>query len=154
MSTCTEISWPLDFQWSQLAARLLRCLHTSLFRLGWASYSLTPDIWSQWRSQRPDQKRIGSDSWSTFEYEGIETGKQMILLMIIVIILIIRRRPRAPAAGSQQRTNGINTNGVTAKVLFVDRKCIWVLFQKYMFSTFSNPSKIVLLQWPHECWPH
>ena len=46
-------------------------------KLGWASYSLTPETSSQWRSQRPDQKRIGSDSWSTFEYEGIETGKQM-----------------------------------------------------------------------------
>ena len=43
------------------------------------------------------------------------------------------------AEASQKRTRGVNANGVTAKVLVVDRKCICVISQNCMFSTCLNP---------------
>ena len=45
-------------------------LHTSQFTFQAGLGKSLPDtgIMSQWRLQHPDQKRIGSDSWSSLDY--------------------------------------------------------------------------------------
>ena len=51
---------------------------------------------------------------------------------------------------TQQRTNGVNTNGVTAKVLYFDRRYIWDFDRRYIWvlpSKFCTiPSKSVKIR--------